>query len=266
MWSSKSSLYHGGQISFQFSLYLTPSSLFGQTPLASVDHCCPISSVLPTKHLYPSNMTIILCCLIFPLSSLPFSSLPSSSLPLPLSRPPFSLPLSPVCTCACCIWLTRDCMLVGMRVGRSLSSTPFSGVPPASKMCPGVLGVEPGVVLSKWGGPGVRRALQLGVVAGWRGREVRNKGRSRRLVNNKIVISFCHHVPILHTLLQASHTCTFPMLPPPPPFPPSPLLPSLLTRTPSWGGCGEAFPPVSEPCVYSLFCDPLHISLGASHH
>ena len=67
-------------------------------------------------------------------------------------------------------------MLVGMSVGRSLSSTPFSEVPPVSKMCPGVLGVEPGVVLSKWGGPGVSSALQLGVVAGWRGRS-RQRGQ-----------------------------------------------------------------------------------------
>ena len=155
-------------------------------------------------------------------------------------------------------------MLVGMRVGKSLSSTPFSGVPPASKMCPGVLGVEPGVVLSKWGGPGVRRALQLGVVAGWREREVRNKGRSRRWVNKKI--------DLLSAIMYLfSHLTPGLVLPPcsplpSPPLPPSPLLPSPLTRTPSWGGCGEAFPPVSEPCVYSLFCDSFHVSLGASHH
>ena len=152
-------------------------------------------------------------------------------------------------------------MLVGMRVGKSLSSTPFSGVPPASKMCPGVLGVEPGVVLSKWGGPGVRRALQLGVVAGWR--EVRNKGRSRRWV-----IDFLSAIMCLFST-PYSRPCTTPMLPPPLPSPPSlssSLLPSPLTRTPSWGGCGEAFPPVSEPCVYSLFCDSFHVSLRASHH
>ena len=119
-------------------------------------------------------------------------------------------------------------MLVGMRVGKSLSSTPFSGVPPASKMCPGVLGVEPGVVLSKWGGPGVRRALQLGVVAGWREREVRNKGRSRRWVNKKIDL-------LSAIMCLFSHLTPGLVLPPcsPLPSPPLPSLPLLFSLLPS---------------------------------
>ena len=51
-------------------------------------------------------------------------------------------------------------------MGTSFSSPPFRGVPPLSRMCPGVLGVEPGVALNKGGRPGVSRVELLGVVAG----------------------------------------------------------------------------------------------------
>lgn len=51
-------------------------------------------------------------------------------------------------------------------MGTSFSSPLLRGVPPLNKMCPGVLGVEPGVALNKGERPGVSRVELLGVVAG----------------------------------------------------------------------------------------------------
>ena len=76
-------------------------------------------------------------------------------------------------TCACCIWLTSVCTFVGKKVGRNFSSPPLRGVPPLSRMCPGVPGVEPGVALNKGGRLGVSRVELPGVVAG-EGREYLN--------------------------------------------------------------------------------------------